>query len=67
MLPMPPLDGWHAISPLLPRELYWKIQPYEHHIVWIVLLLVWIGALDGIIGSAVSVLYVLLDKLTFFL
>ena len=67
MLPMPPLDGWHAISPLLPRELYWKIQPYEHHIVWIVLLLVWFGALDGIIGGAVSVLYVLLDKLTFFL
>ena len=67
MLPMPPLDGWHAISPLLPRELYWKIQPYEHHIVWIVLLLVWMGVLDGIIGSAVSVLYVLLDKLTFFL
>ena len=67
MLPMPPLDGWHAISPLLPREFYWKIQPYEQHIVWIVLLLVWMGALDGIIGGAVSFLYILLDKLTFFL
>jgi len=67
LLPIPPLDGWHAVSPLLPREIYWKIQPYEQHIVWIVLLLVWMGALDGIIGGAVSVLYVMLDKLTFFL
>ena len=67
LLPLPPLDGWHAVSPLLPRQLYWKIQPYEHQIVWVVLLLVWIGGLDGIIGTFVRMLYLLLDKLTFFL
>ncbi len=67
LLPLPPLDGWHALSPLLPRELYWKIQPYEQHIVWIVLLLVWMGGLDGIIGFFVGLLYTLLDKITFFL
>jgi len=67
LMPLPPLDGWHAISPLLPRELYWKIQPYEQQIVWIVLLIVWMGGLNGVIGFFVGILYSLLDKLTFFL
>ena len=67
LLPLPPLDGWNAVSPLLPRELYWKIQPHEHQIMWVVLLLVWMGGLDGVIGFFVRFLYLLLDKITFFL
>lgn len=67
LLPIPPLDGWHAICPLLPREIYWKIQPYEHQIVWLVLILVWMGAFNGILGMLSSGLYTLLDTLTFFL
>lgn len=67
LLPIPPLDGWHALCPLLPRDLYWKIAPYEQQMVWIVLLLVFTGALNGIIGTLVSLLYGLLNALTFFL
>ena len=67
LIPLPPLDGWNVISPLLPRELRWKIQPYENQLVWVVLLLVWMGGLDGIIGFFVSFLYIMLDKITFFL
>ncbi len=67
LLPIPPLDGWHAVCPLLPREIYWKIAPYEHQLVWLVLLLVWSGALNGIIGTFVGLLYQLLNALTFFL
>ena len=67
LLPLPPLDGWNAISPLLPRELYWKIQGHEQQLVWVVLLLVWLGALNGVIGFFVGILYTLLDKITFFL
>lgn len=67
LLPLPPLDGWHAVSPMLPRELYWKIQPYEQQIVWVVLLLVWMGGLNGVIGFFVRFLYLMLDKMTFFL
>ncbi len=67
LLPIPPLDGWHAVCPLLPRALYWKIAPYEHQLVWIVLLLVWTGAFNGIIGTFVGLLYLLLDTMTFFL
>ena len=67
LLPIPPLDGWHAICPLLPRELYWKIAAYEHQIVWLVLILVWFGAFNGILGTLSSLLYMLLDAMTFFI
>lgn len=67
LLPIPPLDGWHAICPLLPREIYWKVSAYEHQIVWIVLILVWLGAFNGILSTLSTALYVLLDNITFFL
>ena len=67
LLPIPPLDGWHAICPLLPRELYWKIAAYEHQIVWFVLFLVFFGAFNGILGTLSSLLYMLLDAMTFFI
>ncbi len=67
LLPIPPFDGWHAICPLLPRELYWKIAAYEHQIVWLVLILVWFGAFNGILGTLSSLLYMLLDAMTFFI
>lgn len=67
LLPIPPLDGWHAICPLLPRELYWKIAAYEHQIVWLVLILVMMGAFSGIIGISRSLLFVLLDRMTSFI
>lgn len=67
LLPIPPLDGWHAICPLLPRELYWKIAAYEHQIVWLVLILVWFGAFNGILGALSSLLYMLLNAMTSFI
>ena len=68
LLPLPPLDGWHAVSPFIPRQLYWeKIQPYESQLVWIVLLLVWVGALDGIISLFVMFFFNLINMMTFFI
>ncbi len=67
LLPIPPLDGWHALCPLLPRDLYWKIAPYEHQFIWLVLILIWMGTLNGIIGRLVGLLYLMLNALTFFL
>lgn len=67
LLPMPPLDGWHAITPLLPYQLYWKIQPYENQIVWVVLFLAFIGVLNPILSLFTGILYRLIDAATFFL
>ena len=66
LLPIPPLDGWHALQPFIPYQWAWKIQMYEHQIVWGVLLLVWLGAFDGIIGALVGLLYRLVSMGTFF-
>ena len=67
LLPIPPLDGWHAIMPFLPYETTWIIQQYEHYIVWGVLALLWLGAFDRIVGVLVSLLYVVVDSATFFM
>ena len=66
LLPIPPLDGWHALQPFIPYQWAWKIQMYEQQIVWGVLLLVWFGAFDGIMGVLVSMLYRLVSMGTFF-
>lgn len=46
LLPVPPLDGSRILSLLLPRKYYFKIMQYERYIVYGVLALVMIGALD---------------------
>ncbi|MBR6735522.1 MAG: site-2 protease family protein [Oscillospiraceae bacterium] len=66
LLPIPPLDGWHALQPFIPYQWAWKIQMYERQLVWGVLLLVWLGAFDGIIGMLVGILYRLVSAGTFF-
>ena len=67
LIPLPPLDGYHAICPLLPRELYWKIQPYEQQMLWLIIILIGLGEFDGIIGFFVALLYRVIDAMTFFL
>ncbi|MFV0496571.1 MAG: site-2 protease family protein [Candidatus Fimivivens sp.] len=67
LLPIPPLDGWHAICPLLPREIYWKVRDYEHQMLWVVLVLIWFGAFNRILMTLSSVLYTMLDMMTFFI
>lgn len=66
LIPLPPLDGYHAICPLLPRELYWKIQPYEQQMLWLIIILIGLGAFDGIIGFFVALLYRVIDAMTLF-
>ncbi|MEG1773844.1 MAG: site-2 protease family protein [Oscillospiraceae bacterium] len=67
LLPIPPLDGWHAISQALPASVYWKIAPYEQQIVWVVLILVVLGVFDLPLSLMTDLLFTLMDKITFFL
>lgn len=67
LLPIPPLDGWHAVQPFLPYRWVWKIQMYEQQIVWAILILLWIGVFDGLIGTLASLLYTVVNAGTFFL
>lgn len=66
LLPIPPLDGWHAASALMSPAAYWRIAPYERQIVWVVLILAATGFLSPIIGFFINPMFRLLDRLTFF-
>ena len=47
LLPVPPLDGSRIFNLLLPRRLYFSIMRYERYIMAALLLLLWVGVLDG--------------------
>ena len=66
ILPIPPLDGWHAVQPFIPYQWKWKIAQHEQQIIWVVLILVFLGVLNGIISIGVNALYSLIDMLTNF-
>lgn len=67
LIPLPPLDGYHAIMPFLPAKFAWKVQLYERQIVWVILLLVWFGALNGVLSLLTGLLYNAVDGATFFM
>lgn len=67
LLPIPPLDGYHAIMPFLPYELNYKIAFYEQKLVFVLLALVWFGAFDWILGSVTNGIFNILDTTTRFM
>lgn len=52
LIPIPPLDGSKILYSFLPNRIIYKIQPYERYIQLVLILLLLLGALDGIIGTA---------------
>lgn len=62
LLPIPPLDGYHAIMPFLPYELNYKIALYEQKVVFILLALVWLGAFDWLLGTVTNGIFNVLDS-----
>ncbi len=51
LIPVPPLDGSKILYPLLPNRFLAKIMPYEGTIQVVLLIVVFLGALNGIIGA----------------
>ena len=56
LLPVPPLDGSRLLLPLLPNRVLAKIMPYEDTIRAILMVALLLGFMDGIIGTAQTVL-----------
>lgn len=54
LIPVPPLDGSKILYPLLPNRVLAKIMPYEGTIRLVLLVVVFLGALDGVIGAGQS-------------
>jgi len=63
LLPIPPLDGSRIVSIVLPPKLYFRIMQYEKYIVLGVLILLYIGILDGPLSFLVNALLTGMDAL----
>ena len=67
LLPVPPLDGSRILGVILPAKQYFSIMRYERYIYLAMILLVFTGALDGLLGTVYSWVFVLLDRMTWFI
>lgn len=47
LLPIPPLDGSRLLAVVLPTKYYFSLMRYERYISLFIILLIWIGVLDG--------------------
>ena len=54
MIPIPPLDGSRVLYTFLPPKYYFGVMRYERYIVLALFLLIWTGALSGVLSFAVS-------------
>ena len=50
LIPVPPLDGSRIATLFLPECIYFKIMEYERYIVLVLFALIFVGALDGVLG-----------------
>ncbi len=51
LLPIPPLDGSKILAAFLPDKVYYKYMRYERYIMIVVMLLLFVGVLDGVITT----------------
>ena len=52
LIPIPPLDGAKVLGAVLPERLYFRIMPYERYGTILLVALLYIGVLDGPLGTA---------------
>lgn len=57
MIPVPPLDGSRVLLSFLPAKLYFGFMKYERYITLALFVLIWTGALDGVLSLAIGGVY----------
>lgn len=67
LLPIPPLDGSRILSIFLPANLYAALAKYERYISLALLVLLWLGILDGPLSFLVNALLNGMFRITAFL
>ena len=65
LIPIPPLDGSKVLAALLPDSAYMKLMRYERYGMAALLLLVFLGIGDNILGQMISAVYTFLLNLIF--
>ncbi len=70
LIPVPPLDGSRVLLTFLPPKQYFGLMKYEQYIMIALFILIWTGALDGVMFTAVgwlsSAIHFVFDLLPFF-
>ncbi len=64
LIPIPPLDGSRIATYFLPQRIYFKIMQYENIIFIGLLVVLWLGLLDGPISFVSGSVTALLDFIT---
>ncbi len=67
LLPIPPLDGSKIFFCFLPERLYYRIMSYDRIMVFVALILVYLGAFDTLIQNGVQNLYTVLQNVVNFI
>lgn len=65
LIPIPPLDGSKVFAAILPDSVYMKLMRYERYGMAALLLLVFLGIGDNILGQMISAVYMFLLNLIF--
>lgn len=66
LIPISPLDGSKVLFSLLPDAAYRKLLYYERYGFVLLYALVFLGALDGFLGKAVSAVFSAMENLIFY-
>lgn len=56
LLPIPPLDGAKIFSAVLPDKVYFKIMKYDRYIMIALMVLLFTGVLNGVIGWLTNIM-----------
>lgn len=69
LIPVPPLDGSRILRLIVPNRIYYNFERYERYIVFAVMILVLLGALDAPMGIATKFfqnIFIALGRAIFF-
>lgn len=66
LMPFPPFDGSRIFNYFLSDRVYFKIMEYERYIFLGIFLLLYMGVFDGPLSFLSGLVYIALDKRTFF-
>ena len=64
LIPIPPFDGSRILFAILPDKYYWRVMEYERILMFVLLLIIATGILDGPLNFASDLIFGILDFIT---
>ena len=64
LIPIPPFDGSRILFAILPDKYYWRVMEYERILMFVLLLIIATGILDGPLDFASDLIFGILDFIT---